>query len=154
MFSSPVSYSYSQIIHPMSLTMNEYNQQYYQYYYSHEQYAGYYYNWIAPLQQWGLKWAPIKDTYCPPLLDNSLQWFQLSVPQGIGMIPLLGDGKMHCEKLAERIGATYIYYRHDIKKIEIWAQDTTEATTKMVIYLNELKRRGVENRKNLILKLK
>jgi len=145
---------------PMSLTMNQYNdnQQYYyqQYYefYPHKEHVGYYYNWIAPLQQWGLKWEPIKDTYCPPLLDNSLQWFHLAVPQGIGMIPLLGDGKMHCEKLAERIGATYIYYRHDIKKIEIWAQDTTDATTKMVIYLNELKRRGVENRKNLILKLK
>lgn len=146
--------------------MNDYYQQqhYYQqqqYYYQqqheccpHEQHAGYYYNWIAPLQQWGLKWEPIKDTYCPPLLDNSLQWFQLSVPQGIGMIPLLGDGKMHCEKLAARIGATYIYYRHDIKKIEIWASDTVEATTKMVIYLNELKQRRSENRKDLILKLK
>lgn len=122
-------------------------------YYPHE-HSGYYYNWIAPLQQWGVKWEPLKDVYCPPVLDNSLQWFHLSVPEGIGMIPLLGDGKMHCEKLAKRIGATYIYYRHDIKKIEIWAQDITEATTKMVIYLNELKRRGAENRKNLILKLK
>ena len=139
----------------MSLTMNyECHQQQHYECHPHDQHAGYYYNWVAPLQQWGLKWEPIKDTYCPPVLDHSLRWFHLSVPQGIGMIPLLGDDKMHCEKLAEKIGATYLYYRHDINKMEIWAHDTTEAATKLSIYLNELKRRGAENRKNQILKLK
>jgi hypothetical protein len=120
----------------------------YQYIY---EYPGYYYNWIAPLQQWGVKWHPIKDTYCPPQFDNSLQWFHLSVPQGINMIPLLGDGSMHCEKLAEEIGATYIYYRQDIGKIEIWAHDITNAITKMTLYLNKIKE---QRSKNQILKFK
>jgi hypothetical protein len=109
---------------------------YYQPIYEH---PGYYYNWIAPLQQWGMKWHPIKNTYCPPQFDNSMYWIHMSPPEGINMIPLLGDGNMHCEKLAQEIGATYIYYRQDLKKIEIWAQDITEAMTKMSIYLNKIK---------------
>lgn len=110
------------------------------YYYPHEQNAGYYYNWIAPLQQWGLRWQPVKGIYSPPQLDNSLQWFHLSVPEGVNMIPLLGDGQMHCEKLAERIGATYLYYRHDLHKIEVWTQDIAGAMAHLSVYLNGLRR--------------
>jgi hypothetical protein len=104
-----------------------------------QEYPGYYYNWIAPLQQWGMKWHPIKDTYSPPVLDSSLQWIHLAPPQGVNMIPLLGDGEMHCQKIAYEIGATYLYFRQDLQKIEIWAQDITEAMTKMSIYLHKIK---------------
>jgi len=120
------------------------------YQYIHE-HPGYYYNWIAPLQQWGMKWHPIRDTYCPPQFDNSLQWFHLSIPHGINMIPLIGDGCMHCEKIAKEIGATYIYYRQDLNKLEIWAQDITDSITKMTIYLNKIKEQRAKN--NKILKL-
>lgn len=124
----------------------------YQNYYQHvNECPGYYYNWISPLQQWGMKWSPIKNMYSPPRFDNSLQWFHLSIPSGINMIPLLGDGNMHCEKLAEEIGATYIYYRQDLHKIEIWAHDITDSVTKMTIYLNKIKE---QHAKNKILKLK
>lgn len=123
------------------------------YYYPHEQHAGYYYNWIAPLQQWGLKWQPIQDTYSPPQLDSSLQWIHLSVPEGVNIIPLLGDGRMHCEKLAGKIGATYLYYRHDLHKIEIWAQDITGAMTNLSVYLNGL-RRVETSKKRLVPSLK
>jgi len=58
---------------------------------------------------------------------------------------------MHCEKLAEEIGATYIYYRQDMGKIEIWAHDITNAITKMTLYLNKIKE---QRAKNQILKLK
>lgn len=122
-------------------------QDYYQEYYPHE-YLGYYYNWIAPLQQWGVKWRPIKDTYSPPLLDTSLQWFHLD-PMGMNAQVLLGDGI----KKAEEIGATYIYYRQDLDKIEIWAQDITDATIKLSIYLQKVKQNS-RRHTHSILKLK
>lgn len=116
-----------------------------------QEHPGYYYNWIAPLQQWGMKWHPIKDIYSPPVLDGSIQWIHLAPPQGINMIPLLGDGEMHCQKIAQEIGASYIYFRQDLHKIEIWAQDITDAMTKMSIYLNKIKEQH-KNHKLLSLK--
>lgn len=113
---------------------------------------GYYYNWIAPLQQWGMKWHPIKDTYCPPQLDHSLQWVHLAPPQDVNMIPLLGDGEMHCQHMAQEIGATYLYYRQDLGKIEIWAHNVSEAMTKMSILLQKIKERRI--RRPLLLKPK
>lgn len=108
-------------------------------YYEHQQHAGYYYIWITPLQQWGMKWRPIKDTYSPPLLDQSLQWIHIAPPQGLNMVPLLG----YSEDLANKIGATYLYYRKDLNKIEIWAQDITSATTKLSIHLRQVKERRI-----------
>lgn len=109
------------------------------YYHHIQEHPGYYYNWIAPLQQWGMRWHPLKGIYSPPQLDNSIQWVHLSPPQGLNMTPLLGDGCMHFEKIAQEIGATYIYYRQDLGKIEIWAQDITEPMTRMNIYLNRIR---------------
>lgn len=112
-----------------------------------QEHPGYYYNWIAPLQQWGLKWHPIPEVYSPPKFDSSLQWMHLSPPQGLNMIPLLGNGDMHCEKLAEEIGASYLYYRQDLGKIEIWAQDITRAMTHMSIHLNKIREQHNNNKK-------
>lgn len=109
------------------------------------EHPGYYYNWIAPLQQWGLKWKPIKNTYSPPKFDNSLQWIHLSPPKGLNMNDVIGDGDMHCQELAEEIGATYIHHRQDLNKIEIWAQDITGAMTKMSIQLNKIKQQANKN---------
>ena len=101
---------------------------------------GYYYNWIAPLQSWGVRWVPIKDTYSPPQMDASVKWIHLSIPEGVHILPLLGDGAMHLDKLAGRIDAKYIYYRQDLGKLEIWAEDITSAMTQASIYLNGLKK--------------
>lgn len=114
---------------------------------------GYYYNWIAPLQQWGLKWKPIKNSYCPPVWDNSIQWIHLDIPEYINIIPLLGDGEMHLQKLAEEMGATYIYYRQDLKKIEIWAQDISGCVAIMAIYFNKFKKQQ-KTKQNMILQPK
>ena len=111
-----------------------------------QEYPGYYYNWIAPLQQWGMKWSPIKDVYCPPQLDGSLQWIHLSPPSGVNMIPLLGNGNMHLEKMASEIGATYLYYRQDLNKMEIWSHDITNAVTKMSIYLHNMKKQHTNHK--------
>lgn len=113
-------------------------------YYIAEQ-PGYYYNWIAPLQQWGLKWKPIRDTYCPPVWDSSLQWIHLDIPQHINVIPLLGDGEMHFQKFAQDMNATYIYYRQDLKKMEIWGQDIHKAVAHMTIYFNKFKKQQKQN---------
>ena len=114
-------------------------------YFIHEQ-PGYYYNWIAPLQQWGLKWKPIRGIYCPPQWDTSVQWTHLAIPEGVNILPLLGDGDMHIQKVAEDARATYIYYRQDRKKSEIWAQDITEAITKINIYLKKIQEQQKHNK--------
>lgn len=117
-------------------------------YHEHQYHAGYYYNWITPLQEWGLKWRPLKNVYSPPLLDQSLQWVHIAPLQGINVIPLLGDGDMHLEKFAKEIDATYIYYRADMNKMEIWAHDITSAATKLSIYFQQVKERRCNENKN------
>jgi DNA-binding transcriptional regulator YdaS (Cro superfamily) len=104
-----------------------------------QDYPGYYYNWVAPLQQWGMRWHPVRGTYSPPQLDQSLQWVHLSPPQGLNMVPLLGDGDMHCEKMAQEIGATYLYYRQDLGKIEVWSQDIAHAMVQLSVHLNRIR---------------
>lgn len=104
-------------------------------YHAHEQHPGYYYNWVAPLQQWLLKWEPVADAYSPPVLDHSAQWAHLTPPQGVNAAPL------NCQKIAQETGATYVYYRQDLGKLEIWAHDITEATTKTAIYLQGIRQR-------------
>lgn len=111
-----------------------------------QDYPGYFYNWIGPLQQWGMRWQPLKGEYSPPQLDASIQWIHLALPEGVNMIPLLGDGVMHCAHLAPQIGATYLYYRQDLGKMEIWAHDVVGAMTKLSIYLQTIKEKQNKNK--------
>lgn len=104
-----------------------------------QEHPGYYYQWIAPLCTWGVKWMPIKNVYSPPVMDTSLSWLHMSIPSGINVIPIIGDGDMHFAKIAEETGASYIYYRQDLKKIEIWAQDTTTVMIRLTQWLNDIK---------------
>lgn len=113
-------------------------------------YPGYFYNWIAPLQQWGMRWQPVKGEYSPPQLDASIQWIHLALPEGVNMIPLLGDGDMHCAHIAQQIGATYLYYRQDLGKMEIWAHDVVGAMTKLSIYFQTIKEKQKQKNKTLL----
>jgi len=93
------------------------------------EYPGYYWCWIEPLQQWILRWTPIKDIYSPPLLDNSLKWYHVAIPSTIkspsAIIPLLSWNH-------------YVYYRPDLHKIEIWAHDIEKAVIKTHLFLHSI----------------
>lgn len=106
--------------------------------YWNEQYPGYYYQWIAPLQTYGMKWMPLQDIYSPPCLDASMRWMHLAVPEGVNMIPLLGNSAMHMEKKAQECGASYLFYRSDLNKIEIWSTDLEGTMIKLNNYLKSL----------------
>lgn len=106
------------------------------------EHMGYYYQWIAPLNQWGMKWTPIQGVYSPPIRDTSISWFHLGVPTDLNIIPILGDGVMHFEKIANDTGATYIFYRADLNKIEIWGKDVITVCIKLTEYFNRLPRKN------------
>lgn len=111
-----------------------------------DQYPGYYYNWVAPLQQWLLKWEPLDNTYSPPVLDHSAQWIHLAPPQGVNAAPL------NCRKIAQDIGAAYVFYRHDLGKLEIWAHDIADATTKAAAYLQCIRQRQLQRPQHKLLR--
>jgi hypothetical protein len=112
---------------------------------------GYYYEFIAPLNQWGMKWVPLANIYSPPVRDASLSWFHMGVPDNFNIVPLLGDGEMHFQKIANETNATYIFYRSDIKKIEIWAADVTTTCVKLQEYFNKIREKAVKKDKKKLL---
>lgn len=109
-----------------------------------EEFPGYFYNYVWALQQWLIRWEPLEDAYSPPILDHSARWFHLSPPQGVNLAPL------NNKKIAQEINAIYVYYRHDINKLEIWAHDIAAATTNASIYLQGVRQRHQHPQKKLI----
>lgn len=99
-----------------------------------EGYPGYSYNWIEPLQQWVMRWAPEREVYSPPVLDESIRWIHLSVPSNIKSF-----GALDTRKLERDHKITYLFYRADLNKIEIWSHDVEASCISLNQYLCSLR---------------
>ena len=89
-----------------------------------EEHPGYYWVMVPALGAWTLKWEPVHQVYSPPVLDQSLRWCHIHVPQGVKSFGALlsKEDDFHFKKLARDTGATYIYFREDLGMIEVWAR--------------------------------
>lgn len=110
---------------------------------------GYVYEWVDPIQSYVVKYEPIPGFYSPPIFDTNLSWYQISVPKGMSVGSLKGDGALHFENpivdlpfeyraedwYSHWSGATYVFYREDIHKIEIWSSDVHSSVVRIVGWL-------------------
>lgn len=74
--------------------------------------SGYYWQWIHPIQSYVLKWKSIENTYSPPYLDNSLEWYHFNISFENYKKMSINDKNI-----------VYMYYRFDLGKLEIWTKD-------------------------------
>lgn len=96
-----------------------------------EEYPGYTWNWIPALGQWVMKWGSIDTVYSPPVLDESMNWYHVSVPDHIKSPGIL--------KPSPDMQIAYMYYRKDLHKIEIWSSDIGTAIIRLTNYLYSIK---------------
>lgn len=124
---------------------------------------GYFYEWVDPIGDWVLKHMPVQGVYSPPIYDSSLAWYHISIPQGVSLGSLKGDGALHFENPVVKLpfqdsaedwfqhwsGATYVFYREDIHKIEVWSTDLHKSVVRIVAWLDEVQKNAKANKKTL-----
>lgn len=115
---------------------------------------GYFYEWVEPIGDWVVKYKPIPGFYSPPIFANNLSWYQISVPKGMSVGSLKGEGALHFENPIVKLpfddsaedwyqhwsGAAYVFYREDIHKIEIWAADLHKSIVRIVGWLEAVQK--------------
>lgn len=115
---------------------------------------GYFYEWVEPIGDWVVKYKPIAGFYSPPIFDKTLSWYQIAVPSEVAIGSLKGSGALHFEDPIVALpfkdtaggwyqhwsGATYVYYREDIHKIEIWSADLHKSIVRIVGWLESCKK--------------
>ena len=85
------------------------------------EFAGYYWEWTNQ-QQWAMRWEPVQGFYSPPRLDHHLQYVMVEVSQDLqeNMGRVIGKNGYYFKYITQWSGAVYIFYRDDLKCIEIW----------------------------------
>lgn len=96
-----------------------------------EGYPGYTWHWVDALEQWVMKWTAVNNVYSPPVMDHSLKWYHVSVPNHIKSPHILKPSHDMC--------ITYMYYRKDLNKIEIWSSDIESAVIRLTNYMYSIK---------------
>lgn len=98
------------------------------------EHPGYFYSWVEPLQTWILKWKSIPGVYSPPVFDENIRWIHLAVPTHIRSVRAFD-----LEKLAADHGIIYLFYREDLKKLEIWANELEASVISLNQFLNSVR---------------
>lgn len=95
--------------------------------------AGYYWQWIAPMNSYILKYKSINDLYSPPILDKSLSWYHMTIPIHIKKFDFISQKKL------KEFKCVYIYHRTDLNKLEIWSSNLEFSIIKINQFLCSLK---------------
>ena len=90
-----------------------------------EDHVGYFWEWANNC--WQMKWEPVHGRYSPPALDSSLNIMVMDVPQELlpKIAQIIGKDGYYFKFITNWSGAVYIFYRDDIKSIEIWGHPST-----------------------------
>lgn len=98
-----------------------------------EAHPGYSWHWVAPVGEWVLKWRPVPDRYSPPVFNTGLRWYHIRLPSTMKSPSVL---RLHHLRRSFRL--SYIVYRPDIQRIEIWSRDLEHAVLKVNDYLRSI----------------
>lgn len=97
------------------------------------------YSWEWQDERWALVYTPVKGVYSPPVLHVGLRVHRMDVPQDLiehaGII--IGKDGTHFKAITNETDSEYIFYRSEMRKIEIWTRDVSCAIKRMTVHFDD-----------------